>query len=1362
MKRRLEENVNPDKSGHYGFNTLSSPLHTPSGLSSVSQSSYVTNIKTTSDLSSSQSGLSNTMPASLPGIKTVKTITQGSTSAQHSGLHALQETQPHSARKHKTPVAQMAVSSAPTIVSNTHQQIQRLKVDDALSYLDLVKYKFGEKPQIYNDFLDIMKEFKSQSIDTPGVIERVSNLFTGHPELIVGFNTFLPPGYKIEVKSNDQGYSFQVQVSMPSSSPSVSTIVPTSSTPHTIGIATGPPSSVVVTSSKPISVSNTFVPHGNTSVTVPSTVVTVPPLSSPALPNKAGHYKTTVQTKPSVQIPTHVVTPQQEHVELPGAQQPTPQNQPVEFNHAINYVNKIKNRFQGQPEKYKRFLEILHTYQMEQRNLKEDGVSSTVQNIQGAKQLTEAEVYSQVAKLFENQEDLLAEFGQFLPDAISHQGNLQTRKCEELLGIAGKPSFGIKMSSHNSNSNSNSGDNISCVGVDSTENSGTKLTSPPLHTSPKDHSHLDTGQKATTKRPSSYSVQHSSTLPHPPHSPTKKIKLSSFKDVSLAEASKYGSLNDFAFFDKVRKALNNQDAYDNFLRCVILFNQAVISRVELVQLVTPFLGQFPELVKWFKEFLGQTESSSIHLGSINSPPLQSSEGVLYDPIVNNTSRPGRPTSENALNIDYSACKRIGASYCALPKNFVHPKCSGRNVLCREVLNDTWVSFPTWSEDSTFVTSRKTQYEEYIYRCEDERFELDVVLETNAATIRILEGIHKKLCRMSAEEIAKFRLDDCLGGASPTIHQGAIRRIYGDKAVDIIDGLKKNPSIAVPVVLRRLKAKEDEWREAQKGFNKIWREQNEKFYLKSLDHQGIYFKQNDIKALRSKSLFNEIETCYDERHEQADNNGDNVIQGPHMILYYRDKSVLDDATNLLIHHVKRQSNISKEDKQRIKQLLCHFLPDLFNHPRQELSEDERDDSNEKLSLNQKSKSSSGNGVNDNEDSKRNRKESAKTPIHAISNFADEAYTLFFGNGTWYLFLHLHQILCDRLSQMYEQANILSTDEAKNKHTRKDSTSVALRLKAKFEIEVEDYYPAFLDMVKNVLDGNMDSVSYEDTLREMFGIHAYKAFTLDKVVLNAVRQLQRLVGDEACIECVDLYHKENKRNGAGGLCSNAYKRESAEMAYQRKAEKYLVDENCFKIIIYKRDCRVTFELLDADRDEPEHDVKETEKWSAFVDRYAESQSIKKTDDEKNEDLDNKAIFLPRNIRLWHERVGNRKSDLQTTNSDDGQYKFNPNSYKMVFVVNQENFLYKQQAFLKARRSHLKLSKRLGDKFLIWHGKWASRHISKAQCDITQEWLMGKAPNTVPNQTVVLKDNPLDKPPYRPYNKYKVLKMDSKKEN
>jgi len=50
------------------------------------------------------------------------------------------------------------------------------------------------------------------------------------------------------------------------------------------------------------------------------------------------------------------------------------------------------------------------------------GTSSSVTS--GTKHLTEAEVYSQVAKLFENQEDLLAEFGQFLPDATNQQSSL--------------------------------------------------------------------------------------------------------------------------------------------------------------------------------------------------------------------------------------------------------------------------------------------------------------------------------------------------------------------------------------------------------------------------------------------------------------------------------------------------------------------------------------------------------------------------------------------------------------------------------------------------------------------------------------------------------------------------------------------------------------------------------------------------------------------------------------------------------------------------------------------------------------------------------------------------------------------------
>ena len=82
-------------------------------------------------------------------------------------------------------------------------------------------------------------------------------------------------------------------------------------------------------------------------------------------------------------------------------------------------------------------------------------------------------------------------------------------------------------------------------------------------------------------------------------------------------------------------------------------------------------------------------------------------------------------------------------------------------------------------------------------------------------------------------------------------------------------------------------------------------------------------------------------------------------------------------------------------------------------------------------------------------------------------------------------------------MYERAQALAAEEARYRSTRRESTATALRLKPKSEIQVEEYYSTFLEMLKNVLDGNMEASSYEDSLREMFGIHAYIAFTLDRV-------------------------------------------------------------------------------------------------------------------------------------------------------------------------------------------------------------------------------------------------------------------------
>lgn len=64
-----------------------------------------------------------------------------------------------------------------------------------------------------------------------------------------------------------------------------------------------------------------------------------------------------------------------------------------------------------------------------------------------------------------------------------------------------------------------------------------------------------------------------------------------------------------------------------------------------------------------------------------------------------------------------------------------------------------------------------------------------------------------------------------------------------------------------------------------------------------------------------------------------------------------------------------------------------------------------------------------------------------------------------------------------------------------------------------MELEEYYPAFLDMVRSLLEGSIDPTQYEDTLREMFTIHAYIGFTMDKLVQNIARQVRLARGGQA---------------------------------------------------------------------------------------------------------------------------------------------------------------------------------------------------------------------------------------------------------
>jgi histone deacetylase complex regulatory component SIN3 len=64
------------------------------------------------------------------------------------------------------------------------------------------------------------------------------------------------------------------------------------------------------------------------------------------------------------------------------------------------------------------------------------------------------------------------------------------------------------------------------------------------------------------------------------------------------------------FFETVKQRLDNPVLYAEFLKCLSLFSQEVISRSDLIVLLEDVLGKFPDLVQDFAKFFNISKVGS--------------------------------------------------------------------------------------------------------------------------------------------------------------------------------------------------------------------------------------------------------------------------------------------------------------------------------------------------------------------------------------------------------------------------------------------------------------------------------------------------------------------------------------------------------------------------------------------------------------------------------------------------------------------------------------------------------------------------------------------------------------------------------
>lgn len=752
---------------------------------------------------------------------------------------------------------------------------QRLTTDDAFSYLKAVKDIFKDKKGKYDEFLEVMKDFKAQRINTAGVITRVKELFKGHRDLILGFNTFLPKGYEITLPIEEE-----------------------------------------------------------------------------------------------------------------------PAKKPVEFGQAISYVNKIKTRFQHAEHIYKAFLEILYMYRKGNKSINE--------------------VYEEVANLFREHQDLLEEFTYFLPDTsgVVHPTHkisgaaVPRRDDKSMAWSAPKLSQPDKLAKREKMVSAHHDRDRSSEKHSDRQNYDRVVKAEKDQRKKEREQKYERDEKEKDyEENESEDEQDSQRLSNKPKSARRADdmirKQSQAGEGGEAYVGLSGPIDEkkipknlqkkLGFFDKLKIKLGNNETYQEFLKCLNMYTEEIISREDLHNLVGDLLGGFKDLMEGFNDFLNYCEGNEGFLASTISKRL--GDGVLSKPKVERDREKERDSEKDSerdpdkdggdikrdsekerekekllsqapreppihkpslvsskekylakpiSELDLSNCERCTPSYRLLPKSYPKPVASLRSEWAHSVLNDKWVSVTSGSEDYSFKHMRKNQYEESLFRCEDDRFELDMLLETTAVTTQRIEELLQKMHEVNGTQDAQIHVEDYL----KAIHLRCIERIYGDHGLDVVDLLRKNVSVALPVILSRLKQKQEEWIKCRGDMNKIWAEVYAKNYHKSLDHRSFYFKQQDKKSLSTKALLAEVKEISEKKRRDDDfilsvAAGNTRAYSPDLSFEYVDKSIYDDLYQIIKYSADEMCS-SMEQSDKVMRLWTAFLEPFFGLPARIQSTEDTED------------------------------------------------------------------------------------------------------------------------------------------------------------------------------------------------------------------------------------------------------------------------------------------------------------------------------------------------------------------------------------------------------------------------------------
>ena len=342
-------------------------------------------------------------------------------------------------------------------------------------------------------------------------------------------------------------------------------------------------------------------------------------------------------------------------------------------------------------------------------------------------------------------------------------------------------------------------------------------------------------------------------------------------------SSKMQTSPDFVFFSSLRD-LFTPGVYKNIIKLLHLYNEGVLSHYEFIEMVQPYFSRQVDLFDYLKT-------------------------LTYSKMMNRRQFAifNRPNCE----LDLSKSLRV-ASYYELPKEYPYRVSSARSEFEASILNDRLITIPTGSEDDK-NPMKKNHYEENLFKFEDQRYEVDMLLEIFKFAVDALKSLREKVQKENVNKLTEDILNKELGKSNVKF----IVRYYRTYGKQIIESLLEHPIYTIDIILKRFNNRIAETLNQKAEVEKTIKVSFERFYYKSFDYRSFKFKNFDKKNNNAKAFLKEI---VNRKKDKLATSNMNVLKGG------TDNSEFFTSLNLKFH----KENVLKKTEGQSAPILLNDI------------------------------------------------------------------------------------------------------------------------------------------------------------------------------------------------------------------------------------------------------------------------------------------------------------------------------------------------------------------------------------------------------------------------------------------------------